>query len=487
MSLSPHALAYPEAAQRYQQFLAEVFPPSLAESSPSPSAAEPESELEMQARWFAGEFGRKFTSTDGKDIEIIQFGHWNHSAGPDFTEVAVRIDGRKVNGTIEVDLDAGSWESHGHASNPAFEDVVLHVFLASSPPGVRFFSRTAEHREVTQVALDWVGLDDWGPRPWNHLPEARLGRCASPLRDMAPEKLDSLITAAAQYRVRKKSRRLAAVAAIHGADEALYQALAEALGYRRNKLPMRVLAQRLPLGTLSRTAAPGREARLFGAAGYIDLDHFVESGDPQTRRYLKELWDNWWKDRDRFEAGEERRLHWHLAGVRPLNHPQRRLGALVALVNSWPVLRKLVQKPGPDPASSIKKLKTYFTSLEHPYWNHHYTLRSKPAAKPMALVGSDRLQDILGNVLLPWLMLEHPEYWDQYTQLPGSQENEKLRRATLRLFGDKPGTTGGSSQGAGRAKGFHGQQALLQVYADFCLVDSSECAECPFPEQLGQW
>lgn len=487
MTCPPDTTAYPEAALRYRQFLTEVFPPSLGEEIPSQSEPSPESELEMQARWFAGEFGRKFTSTDGRDVEIIQFGHWNHSAGPDFTEVAVRIDGRKVTGAIEVDLAAGNWESHGHASNPAFENVVLHVFLASSQTGERFFSRTAEHREVTQVALDWMGLDDWGPRPWNHLPEARLGRCASPLRDMAPEKLDSLITAAAQYRLREKTRRLAAVAGIHGADEALYQALAEALGYRHNKLPMRVLAQRLPVRSLSRITAPGREARLFGVAGYIDLDHFAESEDPQTRRYLKELWDKWWKDRDQFEPGEERRLHWHLAGIRPLNHPQRRLGALVSIVNSWPGLRKLIQNPGRDPGSSIEKLKAWFAALEHPFWNHHYTLRSKPADKAMALVGRDRMQDILGNVLFPWLMLDHPEYWDQYTQLPGSQVNEKLRRAILRLFGSGPKESIEPVHGADRARSFHGQQALLQVYADFCLEDSSECAECPFPEQLSQW
>ena len=31
------------------------------------------------------------------------------------------------------------------------------------------------------------------------------------------------------------------------------------------------------------------------------------------------------------------------------------------------------------------------------------------------------------------------------------------------------------------------QQALLQIYRDFCLEDASECADCPFPEQLAQW
>ncbi|MBA3543272.1 MAG: hypothetical protein H0T83_02350 [Chthoniobacterales bacterium] len=32
------------------------------------------SELELQARWFAGDFGKTFTGTAGEEIEIVQFG-----------------------------------------------------------------------------------------------------------------------------------------------------------------------------------------------------------------------------------------------------------------------------------------------------------------------------------------------------------------------------------------------------------------------------
>ena len=50
-------------------------------------------ELELQARWFAGDFGRSFTGTAGQKIEIVQFGIWNREAGPDFSDAAIRING----------------------------------------------------------------------------------------------------------------------------------------------------------------------------------------------------------------------------------------------------------------------------------------------------------------------------------------------------------------------------------------------------------
>src|ERR1700760_2567691 len=80
-------------------------------------------ELELQARWFAGEFGRTFLSIAGEKIEIIQFGTWNRESGPDFRDAVVKIgDSAPVRGAIEIELLDRSWETHGHVTNPAFED-----------------------------------------------------------------------------------------------------------------------------------------------------------------------------------------------------------------------------------------------------------------------------------------------------------------------------------------------------------------------------
>src|SRR5690348_17745831 len=82
-------------------------------------------ELELHARWFAGEFGRSFVSTGGDQIEIVQFGTWNREAGPDFSDAAISVNGGKpVRGSVEIDLVDRNWDLHGHATNPAFEDTV---------------------------------------------------------------------------------------------------------------------------------------------------------------------------------------------------------------------------------------------------------------------------------------------------------------------------------------------------------------------------
>src|SRR5437764_15399345 len=67
-------------------------------------------ELELQARWFAGEFGKNFVSTSGDKIDIVQFFIWNRESGPDFCDAAIQVNGREpLRGCIELDLSDRNW------------------------------------------------------------------------------------------------------------------------------------------------------------------------------------------------------------------------------------------------------------------------------------------------------------------------------------------------------------------------------------------
>ncbi len=467
---SPDALrrALP-GAERYARFRNAVYSSAVREAELPLGLEAIPPEQELQSRWFAGEFGREFTTTDGRMVEIVQFGCWNHAAGPDFCDAVVRIDGAKRAGPIELDPDARDWENHGHATNPAYDGVILHLFVTAPDESRKYFTRTASHREVPQVVLNLATLAPGRPKFLQA--EARVGRCASPLKDMPAPKLDALLESAAQYRLRLKAARFHRVAEIHGPDEAWFQALAEALGYANNKLPMRVLAQRLPLTQLRAVPPIEAESVLFGAAGFLGQPSF-ETAAPDARPYLRELWESWWKRRDAFV----RTLEWKLSGTRPMNHPQRRVGALATIVCHWDRLAPPLKSGRPFVRKTFEKA---FASLEHPYWSRHYTLNSKASPRPMLLVGKSRVADILANLVIPARIGAEPALWDIYRKLRAELDNHKVRRARQRLFAAAPG---GPSE-----KWLYQQQALLQIYDDFCLADESDCADCPFPEQLRQW
>ena len=434
------------------------------------------SELELQARWFAGDFGKHFVSTTGDQIDVVQFGTWNREAGPDFRDAAIRINSSEpVRGCIEIDLLDRSWETHGHAINPAFEATVLHVFVERSDR--EFFTRTKSNRNIAQVCIDPTTLPEAFAA---NVPLARSGRCQAPLKDLPAERVCSVLDAAAQFRLRQKANRVRNKIDAHGRDETLFQEIATALGYKENKLPFTLLAQRAPLRLL-RENVQNCEALLFGGAGFLetpDLDIYKKS----AREYVRQLWDGWWPHRDELQRLILPANSWRLISTRPVNHPQRRLAALAILARDWSRLQLASGK------SSVDAANDFFQALEHPFWNFHYTLTAAASPKKMALIGESRVADILANVLFPFwvahdLQASSPpttRLWDEYAKLPAQLSNRRLETAATRLFGN-------DSRRQELLKTVAHQQGLLQIYEDFCMQDNSDCAQCPFPEQMSKW
>jgi hypothetical protein len=276
--------------------------------------------------------------------------------------------------------------------------------------------------------------------------------------------------------MRQRMDRLGRVERVHGADQALFLGIAEALGYRRNRISMRVLAQELPLRSLRRLDAVEREALLFGRAGFLGGLRHCETDDPVKRCWQRSLWAAWWKESGALRDSRSN-LRWTSSGVRPANHPQRRLGALSALIANWDALRAAMKTEDFDP----KGIRSLLAGLTHPFWSTHYSLQASPAAKPLALLGSDRILDILADCVFPRVLTEAPRHWKLYLELRGGTVSEPVRRAALRFFGPD----------ARRRRLFtaqlHMQQALLQLDRDVCLAGREGCGACDFPERLADW
>ena len=265
------------------------------------------------------------------------------------------------------------------------------------------------------------------------------------------------------------------------ADELLDRAApARERSYRENKLPFALLAQRLPLRVL-RGAGEGATALLLGVAGFLQMpepDGFGADGR-ETRAYLRTCWEQWWPHRGAMERLVLPAGAWKLGGLRPANHPQRRLAAMAQLARAWPRLRALIDGDGGDFAKDAAK---FLTGLKDDFWDWHYTLAAPRAGRPVALIGSARATEMLANVLFPRAIAARPERWTEYERLPAAQSNRRIETAAARLFDG--GGAAGEDQPLRAVKTAVQQQGLLQIYEDFCLQDDSDCERCTFPERV---
>src|SRR5205085_10537470 len=130
----------------------------------------------------------------------------------------------------------------------------------------------------------------------------------------------------AQFRLRQKANRIRNKIDAHGRNEALFQEIASALGYKENKLPFTLLAQRLPLRLL-RENARDCEALLFGGAGFLetpDLDVYKKS----AREYVRRLWVGWWPHRAQLQRLILSAKKCRMSSTRHVYHLQREQGVL---------------------------------------------------------------------------------------------------------------------------------------------------------------
>jgi hypothetical protein len=105
----------------------------------------------LQKIWLRGDFdGSSARTADGRGIKVLHPGRWNHLGGPDFAGARLVIGGVETVGAVELHLHAKDWAAHGHASDHAYDGVVLHAVLF---PCEEPFTRGAGGREIPILCL----------------------------------------------------------------------------------------------------------------------------------------------------------------------------------------------------------------------------------------------------------------------------------------------------------------------------------------------
>jgi hypothetical protein len=89
----------------------------------------------LQFIWQRGLFVQQDNHTDGGEpVEVERQGMLNTHAGPDFTDARIRIGDTLWAGCVEIHLRSSDWEKHGHHTDAAYNNVVLHVVYQHDAP-----------------------------------------------------------------------------------------------------------------------------------------------------------------------------------------------------------------------------------------------------------------------------------------------------------------------------------------------------------------
>jgi len=441
----------------------------------------------LQAVWLHQRLRRdQLRTLDGQPLRVLHPGFHNLEGGPDFRDAVIQIgQDSPRSGDVEVDLRASGWRAHGHDRNPAFKKVILHVLWESERPADEappaLLLRQALDAPLGELSL-WLGSE--AAQSW---PENLRGECCAPLRELSASQLQDLLRQAAQVRLQSKAAQFQARARQAGWGQSLWEGLFRALGFKNNVWPMQCLAELRPRWSGDQTEALPLQARLLGISGLLPVD--LTRAQAGTDGYLRRVWDQWWRERDEFSDCILPRELWRFHGLRPANHPQRRL----ALASRWSLeadihakLEKWCSRDLPDKDLARSLLEILQVGPDE-FWSWHCTFRSARFKKAQPLIGGTRVTDLAVNVILPWLWIRAVEGKNQAVQLaierryfawPPAEDNSLLKLARQRLLG---------GPGPRVLSGAAAQQGLIQIVRDFCEHSNAVCQDCKFPELVREF
>ncbi|MFH1560950.1 MAG: DUF2851 family protein [Chloroflexota bacterium] len=434
--------------------------------------------LESQvARWWREGTFRRVVTTQGRALQVLYPGRPSPGVGPDFLDaLLITEEGEFVRGDVEVHIRQRDWQGHGHHRDSRYNHVVLHLFLKNGRNGTW-------REEGSQVQEVFLNTPLHTPAPLKSLPLASA-RLSTPLHTAIPLKspphtsipqesppephptgrrtiagpiegiralprkeLERALDEAGERRFLGKASAMLERLRRGDAQEELFAGLMEALGYSRNRDTMLLLARGLPFGQLKRTIGPkpdrlALEALLLGAAGLLPHQRGLCLPGWEERRRSGDLTEIWRSMGEPLMVATDM---WSRSGLRPQNHPVRRLAGASYLIRKYwhsglvEGLRATLEKR--TPREMEKGLEVESTE----FWAHHLDFH-RPVARAPAMVGRNRAREMVINVLLPFFfarahLLGDGEMGrrarDLYRSFSPGQDNEITREMKKLLLTSK--------------------------------------------------
>lgn len=379
--------------------------------------------------WENNKYYSDLTTPNDDKVIILNYGKRNFDSGPDYLNAKIKINNKTLEGDIEIHRDFKGWIEHKHKGDANYNSVILQVVMWNK--GLNVNPKVKRSREVNTVILsDFLKfpIDEI----WQEIiakPTLKFKLPCLEYNDLVPEIiLKSYLSKLSMERLNLKSNRIEARISelifeekgetkgrnfIHKSkywEQVFYEFFFEALGFSKNKEPMLKLTQIVKLEKISKFIKDFDKDKLFviqtilyGNAGFLD-EIKIKS------RYPFEL-KNFWLNKIKYDFAKVLDKHnWKFFRLRPPNFPTVRLAYGSQIIHKvlfddlFKNLVKTFSSENFNLSAIEKELNRFLLPIPDDFWNHNYRFGLKAPVK-FKLVGRDRINDIITNVIIPIIYL----------------------------------------------------------------------------------
>ena len=407
-------------------------------------------------------------TSEGEAVDVVATGYRNTNSGPDFLEARIQIGDKLWAGHVELHVKTSDWNRHGHQTDKAYKNVILHVVYENDTKvndiptlelkGHFDGSLYAQYQKLIS-SKNWIPCE-------KSIAQVPVFTRLSWLDRMAVERLES------------KSGTVTKILEANQFDweDALYKLLMRYFGLKVNNEAFEYLSNILPFKTLLKHADNllQLEAMLFGCAGFLEED-FTEDYPLLLKREYSVM-------KAKFNLLTMPAERWKFMRMRPSNVPTIRLAQMAQLIHKNGSLFSRIRE-----AKNTAEVKALFDVAASAYWEMHYRFGvglsyhssrngdvrlpqcdSPTNPKPKHL--GDATADVLMiNAVAPLLFCYGKLHKDESvceTAMQFLEETEAEDNAIIRHFAQCGITTENAMQ----------TQALLHLYNMYCK--RKRCLEC---------
>ena len=403
-------------------------------------------------------------TTDGRDVEIIDPGLHNRNSGPDFFNAKLRIGETMWVGNVEIHEHSKDWFRHGHDTDPAYDNVVLHVVedddcnVTNSRGEFIPQIKLSVPMTVTLNYKELLTADAYPP-------------CYRLVPDLTSLTVHSWMAALQTERLERKTQDIArrAERANGSWEDAYFVTLARNYGFGINGDAFEHWAFNVPLNQVAhhRDDIFQVEAIFLGQAGLLDINAIPEKYQAVALNdgYFTKIKNEYDYLAHKFSLTPIDRTMWRFMRLRPQNFPHIRISQLATLYHERKTsLSQLVE------CKTVDDLKRNLSTHVTEYWATHYTFGSESAHNNKSL-SPFSINLLMINTAIPMLFAygRHTgnealcdRAFDLLEQLK-AEDNHIIRM--WKQCGLKVQNAGDS-------------QALIQLKNEYC--DRKDCLRCRF-------
>ena len=401
-------------------------------------------------------------TTTGLAVSIQRPGDHNHDAGPDFLNARISIGGMLWAGNVEIHVKASDWNLHRHTSDPAYNNVILHVVYINDYPVVN-----AEGKEMpTLVVAESVPQEVWEGYAALMQPALPIEvPCMLRLPEVPPFMVNAWLDRLTIERLERKAadvRRLLSDSKGNW-ETCCYWMIARYFGGKTNAFAFEMLAKQTPQRYLAKIKDhPFRlEALLMGQAGLLEGN--FEDPYPQSLQkeyaYLAKA----------YQLSPMAGHLWKFFRLRPAAFPTVRISQLANLVaKSDHLFSRLLDTTDAD------ALMRLFDLTASAYWATHYRF-DHPAAPLPKSAGKTFATTLIINSWVPLLF----EYGVQHAD---ERHKEQALDLLQQLSPENNHITRLWSQAGTAADSAARSQAQIQLFNEYCKP--KRCLDCQIGYKL---